>query len=1149
MLTFNSRGDETHIGINADKSQLNIDSVWVNGHPAEFEHDQCVGFGTQSSVANEQQRHYQLSSPPFDLRDARTRELERARLADRGELLVKLPLALRGIEKGELRVEIQYRLKPSRPGVARTGIHFVSGGGGASASASVYAERPRSAYTVTGRYGRTSSWLPCVEGSFSTFEIAILCDERYGACGAVAVGRRMDNTTEGEGLPAENRAGLRRHRFFSQEVIQPRDVGFAVGHFDEDDANRTRAQDARESLAVPLEVLVPWDPIHTTSSRSRRQRRRDIVQHTCACVTDMLKNYDEYCRKYAGDTAAAFPFATFRLVFLHECPREGLEFAGMAFVPRSCLHTPRDIDAAFEWRKRAALSVARAWFGAVVKPQRLADEWLVDGLVGILSDRYLTGVLGKNEVDWDLYECRRRLCDAVDPSYPQFNVKDAIARGTFEKLARTVHPALPLTFDGFCSRSELEVGSRVDKARVVFHTLEAMIGAQTLQGVARSRLIGAKGASNTKKFLKRVKKALPAEKKNAYMQYETHIIHGVSFPRLRAQFEFMRKMKSTRITFDQDKRTPDEANVARHSMLREASDAAAAAGSGTPQREYGGSRKRSRSPARGGSRRSPSKRPRSENSPRRKSSARRKGVSPRRGGALPERSVEDFSTSDGRVGTNLKLDGTVSVIVHEIGRRFIRKQQINDAKDTLTIECKSEQQRNHTRRKGNTLEDRLHRQAASPVKYIVVDQDQQWIRPVDVYQTGIMWTYQLLESRNAMCQLAALNGFCALESPEGDLASEDMARIVPAAMLKVLKDSAYFWRVRAKAARGLALTFRHKFGKANVEKLSGYFETLYKDSASRAWRRNNFSNVAEYFLKKSMVKALAQARDKTNSTPIKVIKLSVDLLKHNDNSMNNFSDSEYLACLVESLGGVRMSDTVSDMESPNIIWEQILRFLKRDQIMPSYRNTLTRACLSAICGLCLSGIFPTTDQTSEFGSVRLRGGVCPVDPRRFAEYENYEEVREAAYHALVRLLPVSKLSWSAADVIDIVMKDPVVAVRRAALTQWASAWEAQAGTLRAHASDTKFQKGLWYVVNDDPDGRVRCAARRVYRSVWGDQDHVSVQGLLKLAKRERSWTRDLGKAQFPAKTRWKEAIGKVLKDVNKLRDDRGVKMLLGSARI
>ena len=200
VLTFNSRGDETHIGINADKSQLNIDSVWVNGHPAEFEHDQCVGFGTQSSVANEQQRHYQLSSPPFDLRDARTRELERARLADRGELLVKLPLALRGIEKGELRVEIQYRLKPSRPGVARTGIHFVSGGGGASASASVYAERPRSAYTVAGRYGRTSSWLPCVEGSFSTFEIAILCDERYGACGAVAVGRRMDNTTEGEGL-------------------------------------------------------------------------------------------------------------------------------------------------------------------------------------------------------------------------------------------------------------------------------------------------------------------------------------------------------------------------------------------------------------------------------------------------------------------------------------------------------------------------------------------------------------------------------------------------------------------------------------------------------------------------------------------------------------------------------------------------------------------------------------------------------------------------------------------------------------------------------------------------------------------------------------------------------------------------------------
>ena len=161
-----------------------------------------------------------------------------------------------------------------------------------------------------------------------------------------------------------------------------------------------------------------------------------------------------------------------------------------------------------------------------------------------------------------------------------------------------------------------------------------------------------------------------------------------------------------------------------------------------------------------------------------------------------------------------------------------------------------------------------------------------------------------------------------------------------------------------------------------------------------------------------------------------------------------------------------------------------------------------------------------------------------MDPRRFAEYENYEEVREAAYHALVRLLPVSKLSWSAADVIDIVMKDPVVAVRRAALTQWASAWEAQAGTLRAHASDTKFQKGLWYVVNDDQMGAcdVRLGASI---GPFGATRITSVsKGLLKLAKRERSWTRDLGKAQFPAKTRWKEAIGKVLKDVNKLRDDR-----------
>ena len=68
-----------------------------------------------------------------------------------------------------------------------------------------------------------------------------------------------------------------------------------------------------------------------------------------------------------------------------------------------------------------------------------------------------------------------------------------------------------------------------------------------------------------------------------------------------------------------------------------------------------------------------------------------------------------------------------------------------------------------------------------------------------------------------------------------------------------------------------------------------------------------------------------------------------------------------------------MSDTVSDMESPNIIREQILRFLKRDQIMPSYRNTLTRACLLPSV-VSVSGIFPTTDR-----DIRIR---IRASPRR-----------------------------------------------------------------------------------------------------------------------------------------------------------------------
>ena len=51
-----------------------------------------------------------------------------------------------------------------------------------------------------------------------------------------------------------------------------------------------------------------------------------------------------------------------------------------------------------ESRLAIAYTVARQWFGVLIRPRTPADAWLVEGLAGYLHDLFLRRFLGKNEL-------------------------------------------------------------------------------------------------------------------------------------------------------------------------------------------------------------------------------------------------------------------------------------------------------------------------------------------------------------------------------------------------------------------------------------------------------------------------------------------------------------------------------------------------------------------------------------------------------------------------------------------------------------------------------------------------------------------------------------------------------------------------------
>ncbi|KAK4688551.1 transcription initiation factor TFIID subunit 2, partial [Tremellales sp. Uapishka_1] len=311
-------------------------------------------------------------------------------------------------------------------------------------------------------------------------------------------------------------------------------------------------------------------------------------------------------------------------------------------------------------------------------------------------------------------------------------------------------------------------------------------------------------------------------------------------------------------------------------------------------------------------------------------------------------------------------------------------------------------------------------------EWLRIDPELEWLARFEFPEKPWCWISQLQGDRDVVAQLEAIHNMTTHMSP---VISSELTRTV------LVKN--YYYRVRMEAARALVVYNNPECDYIGLFHLLKLFGTLYcypskeDDEGDLIHSRlkpkpNDFSNLTEYFLKKSFIAACSEMRDPATKKVWKVARqLLLDLLNSNDNTTNDYSDSSYLATLIAAIGnafitGAGVNSTIGehDREQERLLLveatEAVERAMTMDRLTPSYHNVVTQAGLHTI-----------------FKTIFV--GLQVNNPRPFLPYTregNYEPVRRAAFDCLLLCRPPGRSVFLSNYLMDVINHDYSLTIRR-----------------------------------------------------------------------------------------------------------------------
>ena len=274
-------------------------------------------------------------------------------------------------------------------------------------------------------------------------------------------------------------------------------------------------------------------------------------------------------------------------------------------------------------------------------------------------------------------------------------------------------------------------------------------------------------------------------------------------------------------------------------------------------------------------------------------------------------------------------------------------------------------------------------------EWIRMDADFEWICQMTINMPGYMYVSQLQQDRDVVAQYETVQY----------LTSQKAHPLVSTILTRTLMDNRYFHGIRTLAAAGISNHAREEINWLGWFHLDKAFRELFCLDGSAMPQSNDFSNRALYFVQCAIPRSVARIRDRKGRAPITVRRFLNEKLHFNDNSNNEFSDCYYLALLMEGLADtvasapildtddMDMDDDGDDYQFLKSCLDEIERYRRLDEWIPSYRNVISVTAVRCRMTLARSGIL---DPVPTDFLVHTRAG--DLDEIRVAAFESLGEL-------------------------------------------------------------------------------------------------------------------------------------------------------------
>ncbi|KAL8692528.1 MAG: hypothetical protein Q9218_002473 [Villophora microphyllina] len=688
--------------------------------------------------------------------------------------------------------------------------------------------------------------------------------------------------------------------FFCSNPLSARQLGFAIGPFEHVDLAEFRDNVEDDKLgqnAVPLHgFCLPG--------------RAEDVKNTCL---PMAKAIDFFTLEYGS-----YPFTDYKLCFVDDASPEIIHTGHLSICSNSLLFSPDVLEPLEPVSRRMIHALASQWMGVNVIPKEPSDTWVVVGIAYFMTDAFLRRLFGKNDYGFRQKQATDRVAD-LDIGRPSiYDTGSLVNLDPFEADFLALKAPLVLSI---LDRRFTKTGSTSGLSRIISRVfLNAKVGDL------------ANGAISTAYFAKTCERLGHAKLEAFFTQW----VYGAGCPRFRVSQRFNKKKNVVEMMIQQIQTEPPERDLEKDTFMRDVKEEKQDVFAGAVQPIFTGPMTVCIHEADGS--------PYEHLIEIKEANTKLEILYNTKYKRLKRsKRQKDRTTTAG--ATEYNPDENNDVLLYCLG-------------DVLQSEEDVQQWRLSEWSKDD--EDRMSQES---YEWIRVDANFEWICKMSLNMQGYMYLSQLQQDKDVVAQLESIQ-FMANQKENG---------LISTILLRTLMDTRYFHGIRTAAAAAL-VTHAVEGGMdwLGLFQLEKAFQHFFCYNNSPMPRPNNFSDRAAYFIQCAIVKTIAKVRDARGRSPIRARMFLLDKLKFNDNSDNEFSDAHYIATLMEALSeamaskpppGADMEEAFTfaendgdDLRFHNSCLEQIDRYRRTDEWLPSYHNILSRTALNATRILSLAGV-------------------------------------------------------------------------------------------------------------------------------------------------------------------------------------------------